>query len=100
MEDEPLTTMVMHMTPEELEEWAQAEEEEMEVCADLAQLVDKFSAETPECAPTAAEILLAKAQQAKNISDSARRLPDLLSVRSRILDAVTDRLKSESGDAW
>jgi hypothetical protein len=100
--DGTLTTMVMYMTPEELEEWAQAEEEEMEVCAHLDRLLSKYQAgvESPEHPSTATEILLERAHQTQNFSYVARRLPDLLRVRTRILDAVTDRLKSESGDAW
>jgi hypothetical protein len=100
--DGPLTTMVMYMTPEELEEWAQAEEEEMEVCAHLAELLDEYQArgENPERPSTAAEILLEKAQQAQNISVAGRRIPELLRARARIVDAVTNRFESESGDTW
>jgi hypothetical protein len=39
----PLTTLVMYMTPEELEDWARAEEVEIEVYSQLKLLLDEYT---------------------------------------------------------
>ena len=84
----------MYMTPEELEDWAQAEEDEEEVYKGVAQLMQ-------ECKNIETSSILEFAQQATLIfQQMGQCLPKLLETRSDILDDINHRFQSESGETW